>query len=573
MDKRTVVAIVLIMLILIIAPWYMRLISGPPQEPPEQEEVVSEPRVEQEEEKIPLPKDQRAVLLTDLTDLEQKSLAVKSEFFRGTIDTKGAVLTKWEIKPRLSNLEQQDWVELLPTMMEKGALSVSFPVNGGEVSTADLIFECEDDSLVLNAANPEGHVSLMAETVEGVRVVKEFHFHHHRHSIGMRVRIEGAEKLQQGHQYTLWWKPGLSATEHEKRKDDLRSFAAHAMLGDVKEKTQFKGNAIKDSIFTGDTKWLAIQTKYFLMAMIPPKDVDGLGVKIRGWYQQEDKEKDLPEQRIIGGGINMPLQSGMCDHSWEIYLGPMDYFVLKDYDLGLEKMVNLGFKYIRWIGLIILQFFVKVHQIIPNYGVVIIIFSIIIKVLFYPLTRKSFESMEKMRDIQPKINELREKYKKDPAKLNRATMELYKKYKINPVSGCFPMLLQMPVFFALFRVFTNTVELRGENFLWIKDLSAPDTLIHLPWDVPLYGDAFNLLPIVMAVTMFIQQKISMKDPKQAAMVYLMPIFLFFLFNKFSSGLVLYWTMFNVLTILQEQLRHRRKMALEEKESEVSSKKS
>jgi YidC/Oxa1 family membrane protein insertase len=571
-DKRTVVAIVLIVLILILTPWYLRLVSGPPQEPPEQEEAVSPEDVEEEEKlDVSAPEDKRTIAVSNLKELQQRSLTVESEFIRGTIDTKGAVLTKWEIKPRLKDPEEQKWVQLLPTVVQTGALSLSFPGNGGEVSTDDLIFESKDESLVLNAAKPLGTITLTAEAVEGLRVVKELSFHWQKHSIAMRVRIEGADELQEGRQYTLWWKPGLRDTE-EKRKDDLRSFAAHAMLGDVKEKIQFRGNAIKDSSFTGDTKWLAIQTKYFLMALIPPKGVDGLGVKVRGWYQQEDAEKDLLEQRVIGAGINMPLKGGMCDHSWEIYVGPMDYFVLKDYHLGLEQMVSLGFKYIRWIGLIILQFFVKLHQIIPNYGAVIIIFSIIIKILFYPLTRKSFESMEKMRDLQPKISELREKYKTDPAKLNRATMELYRKYKVNPVSGCFPMLLQMPVFFALFRVFTNTIELRGENFLWIKDLSAPDTLIRLPWEVPIYGDAFNLLPIIMAVTMFIQQKISMKDPKQATMVYLMPIFLFFLFNKFSSGLVLYWTMFNVLTILQEQLRHRHKVALEENESEDSSKK-
>ena len=119
------------------------------------------------------------------------------------------------------------------------------------------------------------------------------------------------------------------------------------------------------------------------------------------------------------------------------------------------------------------------------------------------------------------------------------------------------MLLQMPVFIALYAVFRNTIELRGESFLWIKDLSAPDTVFHLPRELPLYGDAFNILPIIMAVTMFIQQKISMRDPKQAYMVYMMPIFLFFLFNNFSSGLVLYWTLFNLLTILQENRRRRR----------------
>jgi YidC/Oxa1 family membrane protein insertase len=158
-----------------------------------------------------------------------------------------------------------------------------------------------------------------------------------------------------------------------------------------------------------------------------------------------------------------------------------------------------------------------------------------------------------MQEIQPEIKKLQEKYKKDPMKLQKATMELYRKNSVNPASGCFPLLLQMPVFFALYAVFSNTVELRGASFLWIKDLSAPDAVFRLPWEIPLYGDHFAIMPAIMAITMFIQQKISMKDPKQAYMVYAMPLFLFLIFNKISSGLVLYWTMFNVLQIAQESL--------------------
>jgi YidC/Oxa1 family membrane protein insertase len=565
-DKRTVAAIVLIGLIIILYPWYLRLLGLAPVSPPEEEEVVTQQQVPHEKEEVFVAKEELPQALTPIKEAERRKLTIDAPFFRGTIDTKGAVLASWEIKPRFRSPEEQEWVKLLPTFLEEGALGLSFPVAESMVDINELIFESQTDSLVLSASNPEGSLQLSVETAEGIRVLKELSFNYQRHSIGLRVKIEGAKELGDGRQYTLWWKPGLSPTE-KKLKDDFGAFAAHTMLGDEVVKSKFSGDqVIKDSSFTGNTKWLAIQTKYFLMAMIPPQDVNGLGVKIRGLSEKEGEVGAQAEQRVISAGIHMPLQGGACDHRWEIYLGPMDYFVLKEYDLGLERIVNLGFRYIRWIGLLILRFFVTLHRAIPNYGVVIILFSIVIKVLFYPLTRKSFESMEKMREIQPKISELREKYKNDPAKLNKQTIELYRKYKINPASGCFPMLLQMPVFIALYAVFRNTIELRSEKFLWIKDLSAPDTVFHLPMKLPLYGDAFNILPIVMAVTMFLQQKASMKDPKQAYMVYLMPLFLFFLFNNFSSGLVLYWTMFNLLTLFQEQLRHRRKAVLVDAEA-------
>jgi len=570
-DKRTVVAIALIGLIIIILPWYMKQIGGNAPKQTEMEETVSQretvPGVEagkltEASKKEEYPPVETGQVLANIKEVDPREIKVESDLFRGVIDTKGAVLTSWDIKPRLKNPQEQEWVKLLPTIVESGALSLSFPYNGREICTDELVFESNDQPLVLNASRQEGSLMFSAVTAEGLRIVKEFLFHYRKQSFGLRVKIEGAGIFDEGRQYTLWWNPGLRPTEKkhkddlsEKRhKDDLSSFDAYVMLGDELVKTSFgRKQVIVDSAFSGDTKWMATKTKYFLMAMLPPQDVDGLGVKINWVFQKENKETDSPEQRAIGGGIHMPLQRGMCDHSWEIYLGPMDYFTLQEYGRGLERTVYLGRSVLRWIGLLFLRFFILLYRLVPNYGVVIIVFSIVVKAVFYPLSRKSIASIRKMQEIQPEMKKLQAKHKKDPAKLRTATMELYRKNKVSPVSGCFPMLLQMPVFFALYAVFRNTIELRGASFLWIKDLSAPDTVFYLPASIPFYGNAVNIMPIIMAVTMFIQQKISMKDPQQKIMVYMMPFFLFFIFNNISSGLVLYWTMFNLLQILQERI--------------------
>ena len=161
--------------------------------------------------------------------------------------------------------------------------------------------------------------------------------------------------------------------------------------------------------------------------------------------------------------------------------------------------------------------------------------------------------MHRMQTLQPKLNELKEKYSKDPKKLNSETMKLYKEEGVNPVSGCLPQMLQMPLLIGIFIVFRNTIELRGaEFFWWIKDLSAPDTILSLPFAIPFYGSLVNVLPIVMGVTMFLQQKMTMKDPKQKAMVYIMPIFFTLIFNSFPSGLNLYYTLFNIFSIAQQK---------------------
>ena len=184
-----------------------------------------------------------------------------------------------------------------------------------------------------------------------------------------------------------------------------------------------------------------------------------------------------------------------------------------------------------------------------------IIFSLLVKILVYPLTKKSYESTQKMQAIQPEISALKEKYKNDQQKFSQAQISLFKERGVNPLGGCFPILLQMPLLFALFQVFRSTIELRGAPFvLWIKDLSAPDAIINLPFHIPIYGGHIAVLPILMGVTMFIQQKMmpTQASGQQKFMSYFMTGFFTLLFNNFPSGLNLYYTLFNALTIVQQK---------------------
>jgi YidC/Oxa1 family membrane protein insertase len=211
----------------------------------------------------------------------------------------------------------------------------------------------------------------------------------------------------------------------------------------------------------------------------------------------------------------------------------------------------------RPISLLIIPAFKFLYRFIPNYGFVIIIFSILIKLILHPLTKKSYQSMSEMQFLQPKMTELREKYKEEPQRLNKEMMKLYKEHGVNPLGGCLPMLLQMPVLFSLFIVFRSTIQLRNEPFIgWIDDLSAPDTL-HLGFQLPFIGDSIHILPILMGITMIWQSKISMTDPKQKFMIYFMPVFLIFIFYSLPSGLNLYYAVFNILSMLQTRMIKKR----------------
>ena len=217
--------------------------------------------------------------------------------------------------------------------------------------------------------------------------------------------------------------------------------------------------------------------------------------------------------------------------------------------------MNFGFSLIRPISLGVLWLLKYFYGWFPNYGVVLILFSLVVKIVVFPLTKKSHQSSKEMQALQPEVSKLKEKHKNNPQKLNQATMNLYKERGVNPLGGCLPLLIQMPLLISLFQVFRSTIELRGAYFAgWITDLSAPDVVFRLPFSVPLYGDGFAILPIIMGVTMFIQQKMmpTQASGQQKFLSYFMTGFFVLLFNGFPSGLNLYYTLFNILTILQQK---------------------
>jgi YidC/Oxa1 family membrane protein insertase len=230
-------------------------------------------------------------------------------------------------------------------------------------------------------------------------------------------------------------------------------------------------------------------------------------------------------------------------HTFVLFAGPKDHGRLASLDLGLEHIIDFGFfsiiaRPLFWI----LKFF---YRYIGNYGWAIVLLTIVVRVPFIPILNRGQRSMKKLQELQPKMNELKEKYKKDPQKMQAEMMELYKKYKVNPMGGCLPMLLQIPFFFALYKVLLVAIELRGAPWIfWIADLSAKD---------PYY-----VLPLVMGATMVLQQKMtpSTMDPKQAKMMMLMPVVFTFMFLNFASGLVLYWLVNNVLGIAQQFYNNR-----------------
>jgi YidC/Oxa1 family membrane protein insertase len=348
------------------------------------------------------------------------------------------------------------------------------------------------------------------------------------------------------------WQSGLASTEAN-RKDDLGNFAVITLADDKVVKSNLGKFKKRDEIAVGgDVTWSGVKTKYFLAGLVP---IDATGVLAKGFASAEEAVGMVLE-------VDMPASA---TQRFVVYVGPLDYEGLKELGLELDKAVDFGWKWIRPLSRLIFAFMLLCHRAIPNYGVVIIILSALTKLLFWPLTQKSFKSMREMQRLQPEMAAMKEKYKNDPKHLNKAMMGLYKERGVNPVGGCLPLLLQMPVFISLFNVLRLTIELRRAPFvLWINDLSAPDVLAKLPFSLPFIGNNLSLLPILMGIAMFLQQKMSATDPKQAAMTYMLPIVFTVMFFRFPSGLVLYWLVNNVLTIAHQYL-----MARAERTQQVS----
>jgi YidC/Oxa1 family membrane protein insertase len=305
------------------------------------------------------------------------------------------------------------------------------------------------------------------------------------------------------------------------------------------EKIQTLTAKIKDSFaYTAKFEWFALRTKYFVLAVNGAAAFDTLLFsRLSGAPAQIDVDAASFGCYHMGGGSNRygAEMRGRRDADMTVLLLPVHHGVLAQYGKGYEEIASGGF----WgpISRVIMTILNLMHSVIGNYGFAIMIFGLLIKMIFFPLSRQMVISQHKMQAVQPELKKIQQKYKSDPQRLNQEMMHLYKTYKVNPLSGCLPLLIQMPIFFALFRTLTTSIEFRQATFVfWITDLSLKDP--------------FYVLPISMGVMMLIQSLTTTVDPRQRLMVIFMPIVMVWIFMSLPSGLQLYWFTYNILTLIE-----------------------
>ena len=381
------------------------------------------------------------------------------------------------------------------------------------------------------------------KTIDDKQITKALTFYPDKYIIDVSVDLSAIQpRVSQGVS-TVRWSGGLPLTEPNKN-DEQTYYQAMVFQGDETYSPKPKDpDEARLERMDYPTDWIAIRTKYFITALVPKKPAPGS--EVLAIEENGNRRFDVG----VFFNVDRPF-------FYALYLGPLEYGRIKQLGNSLDQTMNFGWAFIRPISKAVHWFLLFLHNYIPNYGFVLIVFSVFIKILVYPLTHKSYVSTKKMQAIQPMLNDLREKHKNDQRKFAQAQMALFKEHGVNPLSGCVPILLQMPLLFALFTVFRSSIELRGAPFmLWISDLSRPDAVFDLGINIPLYGSQVAILPLLMGITMFIQMKLTptpQTGGQQKFMMYFMNGFFILIFNQFPSGLVLYYTLFNVLTILQQK---------------------
>lgn len=472
-----------------------------------------------------------------------RDILVDTDLYSAVITENGGAIKSFILKDyKVSLAKNSAGVQLVKTTEQEG-LPLTF--SWGDAAATNTLYSADTDKVEFPGTETTSTLTMKGQTASGLELERSYRFDRHTYLLELLIRVKNnsASPLQGSallHQTNLPFE--------EASKGSMTSlFAGPAIFMDG-QRQEFPSKEITGEPKTvqGKVDWAAYDSTYFMCGILPGNEGSTTVT-----MQQADKLVTMQ----VGGALDV-LQPGQEKvYTYRAYFGPKKLSLLAKTGYNLDKAVNFGwFDVMAKPTLMLLNFF---HTYFKNYGIAIILVTVAFKLAFWPIAQKGLKSMKNMQKLQPKMVKLKEKYKDDPATMNKEVMNLYKTYKVNPLGGCLPMVLQIPVFFALYKVLLMSIELRHAPFmLWITDLSAPDRLM-IGIDIPYLG-GIPVLTLLMGASMFLQQKMTptTADPTQAKIMMFLPIMFTFMFLNFASGLVLYWFINNLLAILQQYLINR-----------------
>ncbi|MCX6179869.1 MAG: membrane protein insertase YidC [Chlorobiales bacterium] len=547
MDRNSVTGLALIGLIMIVWLQFM----SPDKKLAKPITAIKTEKVERqlpEAQALAVPAAENFGVFAQATGGKEQLVRVENDLFSATLSSKGATLKSLVLKKHLDNNRKP--FDLISNS-KNGALSLLFLTKEGKkIDTRDLYFRGVTLDTLRSITGKESYAvryHLDVAPQQGIDIT--YLFGGNSYKVDYDVKLTGFGNALAGNEYQLQWDGGLAYSE-KNRQDESQSAIATAYLGgSVVKLAASKENQAYREEQSGEAKWVAVRNKYFVAALMPQGRTEGI------FMDGKRKPGDFADY-VVALKMGVPSAGNVVDNRFSIYMGPLDYNIVKAQKADLEKIMDFGWDWLTrpFAEYIILPVFSWLNTFIGNYGLIIIIFALLIKLVTYPLSMASTKSMKKMSALQPALKELQEKYKDNPAKLQGELGRIYKEAGVNPLGGCLPVLLQMPLLYAMFYVFRSSIQLRQQGLLWVKDLSIPDSILDFGFSIPMYGDHIAVFPILMAVTVFVQQKITptaQTNEQMKVMVYMFPAMMLLFFNNMPAGLGLYYLMFNVFSVAQQ----------------------
>jgi YidC/Oxa1 family membrane protein insertase len=570
-QKRLILAIVLSMIVLF---GYQAFFAKPP-EPIATQSASENQAVENQEKNIPESKARALDFSGETSNIPQGSATIEAQrenyrtiwvstpLYNIAISEQGAAVKSLELKNyKAFNTTDSPLKQLVPDQLVNGTLS--FDLEGKSIpGLEDAVYTAKVDTDKTILTQGRKTIEFIWTTSQGYVVKKVFSFDADSYMIDCDIAIDNrtAAALNDSIVISI---PGVYDEEVKTRSRFAFEGPVLYVDGEFKavkpdkikitDKDRKKETKVQEKInnsrFSGKIDWAGYTERYFMTAIMPNLNNDGSTSDGRVQLSYVD---DIVTTRYIHKMDRLdPGTPGI--YSFSFFMGPKSQQILGSYHNSLKETVNYGFFNI--IASPLVKTMNMIYTVIPNYGLAIILLTILIKLVFWPLGTKSYKSMNEMKKVQPLMMEIREKYKDDKQRMNQEIMGLYKTYKVNPMGGCLPMVVQMPIFFALYRMLYQAIELRHAPFFgWITDLSAPDRLMKFAFDVPFMEspDGIPMLTLIMGASFFLQQKMSPTagDPMQAKMMMLMPVMMTVIFINFPSGLVLYMFVNNIISIGQQ----------------------
>ncbi|MCB8999628.1 MAG: membrane protein insertase YidC [Bacteroidales bacterium] len=485
----------------------------------------------------------------------------KTKFYTLENNKVKIVLSNEGARPYSVELKDYKTWDQKPLMLFQGdssLLGLEFFSDGKSITTNDLFFETdeESDDIIVTEAEKSISFKLPVDT-SGAYIQYTYTLYPDRYLLDFDVKMVGMNQYRTDNVQLKW--EIYSPQQEMGRANELQYTNLYYRFNDGEvEKFKPRSKDSQDITETTKIQWLAFKQQFFSSVLI--SDVS----PFEGGYMKMDPEPEGNEYiRKFSAELSVPFnRTDEFNMPMHFYFGPNAFQSLKRIGFKLEELVTIGGSIIRWINAyVVIPIFNFLDNFISNYGIIILLLTLIIKIALLPLTYRSYMSMAKMRVLKPQIDEINQKIPKDKAmERQQATMALYKKVGVNPMGGCLPMILQMPILYAMFRFFPTSIELRQEHFLWAHDLSTYDSILNLPFTIPMYGDHVSLFTILMTVTTIISMKMSGQTPGadtgmpgMKTMMYMMPVMFMLILNSFSAGLTYYYFLANVITIGQNYL--------------------